>query len=54
MLSWIVNQLSQPSTWRGLVWIATAAGLHLAPEQSEAVVAVGMSVAGAVGVFSKK
>lgn len=41
----------EPSTWRGLVWLLTAAGLALNPEQQTAIVTAGMAIAGAVGAF---
>lgn len=50
-MTWIVTLLKQPSTWRGLVMIATASGLVLSDVQAEAVIAAGMAVAGAIGAF---
>ena len=41
--------LSQPSTWRGLVWILTALGIVLSPDQQETIAAAGMALAGAIG-----
>lgn len=43
--------LSQPSAWRGLLYIGTAAGLALRPELQEAIVATGLALAGLVGVL---
>ena len=45
--------LSEPGTWRGLVWILTAVGLKIDPDQAEAIAAVGMALAGLIGVFFK-
>lgn len=42
--------LSEPSTWRGLIWIFTAAGISLNPEQQAALIAFGMAAAGLIGV----
>jgi hypothetical protein len=42
----------QPSTWRGLVWVLTAIGINLNPEQSQAVITAGMGVAGIIGAFT--
>lgn len=50
-MRWIVWRLREASTWRGLVWLATVAGLSLRPDQAEAIVAVGMALAGLLGVF---
>lgn len=45
--------LSQRSTWAGLVWLLTAAGISLNAEQAEAIATAGMSLAGLLGVFWK-
>lgn len=50
-MNWLLNRLREPSTWRGLVWLATVAGLSLRPDQTEAIVTVGMALAGLLGVF---
>ena len=50
-MNWMLRRLREPSTWRGLVWLATVAGLSLRPEQAEAIVTVGMALAGLLGVF---
>ena len=43
--------LGEASTWRGLVFIVTALGLRLEPEQQDAIVAAGLAIAGLIGVF---
>lgn len=43
--------LREPSTWRGLTWILTAAGVALNPDQMAAITAAGMAVAGLIGAF---
>ncbi len=48
---WLLSQLREPSTWRGAVWLLTAFGVSLRPEQSEAIIAAGMAMAGLLGVF---
>lgn len=50
-MKWLLARLREPSTWRGIVWLATVAGLSLRPDQAEAIVAVGMALAGLLGVF---
>lgn len=47
----LVPRLSQPSTWRGFVFIVTAAGAHWSPEHQEAVVTSGLALAGVLGAF---
>jgi hypothetical protein len=48
----IINRLSEASTMRGIVMFVTGAlGFHLAPEVMGAVVSVGVSLAGLIGVL---
>lgn len=51
ILNWLLRRLREPSTWRGIIWLATVAGLSLRPDQAEAIVAAGMALAGLLGVF---
>ena len=51
MKPWLLDRLREPSTWRGLVWLATVAGLSIRPDQAEAIVVAGMTLAGLLGVF---
>lgn len=50
-MNWMLRRLREPSTWRGLIWLATVAGLSLRPDQAEAIVTAGMALAGLLGVF---
>lgn len=49
MSAYLLARLQEPSTWRGLVLIATAAGAVLSPDQQEAVIAGGLLVSGLLG-----
>ena len=49
MRAYLLARAQEPSTWRGLVLIATALGVVLSPDQQEAIVAGGLLVAGLVG-----
>lgn len=51
MKDYLVSRLRESSTWRGLVMLATAAGVVLSAAQTEALIALGMAVAGAIAVF---
>lgn len=53
-LTWVAQRLREPSTWRGLVWIATAAGVSLSPEMWGSITAIGMALAGLIGVLSRE
>lgn len=43
----------EPSTWRGIVYLISAMGVAISPEQQGAIVSAGLSVAGAIGLFIK-
>lgn len=49
MKAYLIARLQEPSTWRGLVLIATACGVALSPDQQEAIVIAGLLVAGLIG-----
>lgn len=46
----VAARLAEPTTWRGLLFIATSVGIVLRPELQNAIVAAGMALAGLVGV----
>jgi len=48
---YLMNRLSEPSTWRGIVALLTATGLVIDPEQATAIVTVGVAVIGLIGAF---
>lgn len=50
-LRFILARLSEASTLRGFLLILTAAGVALKPEVADAIVAVGIALAGLVGVL---
>ena len=52
MKEYVLARLSEASTWRGLIMLATAAGVVFSAEQAEAVIAAGLALAGLVGAFS--
>lgn len=53
-MNWLAARLREPSTWRGLIWLATACGVTLRPEVWEQITAVGMAVAGLIGVLTSE
>ena len=53
MLDFILERGKEASTWRGLVALATAVGISVSPELSEAIVALGLAIIGVLGVFTK-
>src|SRR6218665_3568789 len=52
LLSFLLSRAYERSTWLGIVSIATALGLTMTELQSEAVIAVGMSIAGVIAAFT--
>jgi hypothetical protein len=47
---YIKARLREPSTWRGVILLLTAVGVPIAPAMGEAVITVGLALAGGVGV----
>lgn len=52
MKQYLLNRAREASTWRGLILIAAAVGVPVAPELAEAIVAAGLGLAGLVGVLT--
>ena len=48
----IVERLAESSTWRGIFMIGTAVGVAVSPEMQNAIVALGMSIVGLIGVLT--
>lgn len=54
-MKYILDRLKEPSSWRGLVMIATAFGVSVNPELIDSTIAVGTGLAGVIGfVFKDK
>ena len=49
----ILERLSENSTWRGLILLATAFGLKLDPEMQTQILATGLSLVGLINVIRK-
>ena len=52
MKEFLLLRGKEASTWRGIVAILTAAGVAISPAQADAIVALGLAVIGAIGVFT--
>lgn len=50
MQSYFLERVKEPSTWRGIILVLTAIGVPIAPAMAEAIISVGLAVAGLVGV----
>lgn len=46
----IICLLKQESTWRGIVAIATAAGITISPDLAGHIIAVGLAVIGTINI----
>jgi hypothetical protein len=51
LIKWVLARAAEPSTWRGLLLCLTSLGVTLAPDAGEALIALGIALAGAVGIF---
>jgi hypothetical protein len=54
ILDYILTRLAEASTWRGLVFVASAAGIALDPDKANAIAAAGMALVGAINIFRKE
>jgi len=53
-MSYLFDRLSENSTWRGLVMLATALGVQLDPSQANAIIALGLALVGLINVLRKQ
>ena len=51
MTDYIIERLKEASTWRGIVLVFTSFGLQISPEQSAAIMSLGLGIAGAIGAL---
>ena len=52
MFNYLLQRAQEPSSWRGLALLATAAGVNVAPDMLNAIVTAGLGVAGLIGVLT--
>jgi len=52
-MNWFKQQGQDPSTWRGLTWLASALGIVISPEAANGIIATGMAVSGLIGALSR-
>ena len=53
MFKYILNRLTERSTWLGVIALATACGATIEAAIAEQIIAAGMAVAGLIGVVTK-
>jgi hypothetical protein len=49
----ILQRLSENSTWRGFILVATALGVNLDPELQNQILAAGLALVGVINVIRK-
>ena len=52
-MNYLLNQLGQNSTWRGLIMLAGALGWQLSETHNEAIIAAALGLVGLINVFRK-
>ena len=53
-MKYLLDRLSEPSTWRGAVSFATALGVKLRPDLMEAIISSGLAVMGLINMLRKE
>ena len=54
MKNYLLARLQESTTWRGIILIATAAGVHLSPELQNTIISAGIGLAGLVAVLTEE
>ena len=49
MKAYILERLKEPSTWRGIVMLLTAAGIPIAPQMQDVIISAGLALVGLIG-----
>ena len=47
-----IKRFKEPSTWRGIMMLATAVGVNVSPELQEHIIAAGIALTGMIGLFT--
>jgi hypothetical protein len=53
-MKYILDRLSEPSTWRGIISVLTALGVKLRPDLTDAIVSAGLGAMGVINVVRKE
>lgn len=53
-MNFIMQRLGEASTWRGLIGLATAAGLSISPEFATQIIAAGTGLIGIINVLRQE
>lgn len=52
-MNYLIERLTESSTWRGIILMLTSLGVGISPELAAAIVPAGIGLAGIVGVLTK-
>lgn len=52
-MDYIMKRLAEPSTWRGIMALATGVGVGISPEMQNQIITLGLAGIGMVGMISK-
>ena len=52
-LLFVLDRLSENSTWRGLILVAVALGVKIEPELQNQIIAAGLGLVGTINIFRK-
>jgi hypothetical protein len=53
IVDYILDRLSESSTYRGAIFLLGGLGISIVPEQANAIAAASMAIVGAINVFRK-
>lgn len=53
LTEYALNRLKEPSTWRGIISLAMAAGIGIHPELMEQIISAGVAAVGLILTFKK-
>jgi hypothetical protein len=53
-MNWILTRFQEPSTWRGIITLASIFGYSMSPEQGEKIVTAAVALIGLIEVFRKE
>lgn len=52
-ITWLLDRLAENSTWRGIILVLTAAGVHLSPELAAQIISAGLGLVGIINIVRK-
>ena len=50
-MNWLLDRLSETSTWRGIVLTITGLGIALDPQRAATITAAGLAIVGVINIF---